>query len=384
MEKIYYLNNSATSFPKPGCVAAAMQEALSQPPMMRGRGEESGAADRVAKVREQVATFFGCPDASRLIFGSNATDGLNLAIHGLIERRDMAHCHVVTTTNDHNSALRPLRTLEARGLIELTIVASDKHGTLDANRIVDAFQPKTRLLVINHLSNVTGVIAPIAELCDICRARGITTLVDAAQSAGVLDINVATLKADLLAFTGHKYLMGPTGIGGLYIGEGVELIPRKQGGTGVRSEYPFQPDDLPIRYESGTINYVGIIGLEASIGYLADQGLENVRSKITELRRDCEKQLLSLPGIKVYGPGLDAEKGPTISFAVAGRPVEEVGDLLRNDYGVITRTGLHCAPLCHKTIGTGAEGTIRVSFSSLTNGDCVDALINGLKKIIAA
>jgi cysteine desulfurase family protein len=377
-EKILYLNNSATSYPKPKEVAEAVAQALLRPPEMTGRGEEVGAKDIVRQARSRLARFFGFRNPDRLIFCSNATGGLNLAIHGLLGEKGG---HAVTTTNDHNSVLRPLRTLEKQGLVELTVVPSDAAGVLDAGRITSALRPDTRLLAVNHVSNVVATIAPLEELAPACRERGIKMLVDASQSAGLLDIGVDALGVDLLAFTGHKYMFGPTGIGGLFIAEGVELTPRKQGGTGVDSAYPLQPEELPIRFEAGTVNYVGIVGLNEAAAYLERIGLEEARSWAISLRREFETGLRKIAGVKVYGPGADTEKGAVVSFAVDGHGVEEVGETLRQHYRIITRAGLHCAPLCHQAIGSGEEGTVRASFSCLTDENGPELLLQAVAEI---
>jgi cysteine desulfurase family protein len=379
--EIIYINNSATSYPKPAQVVEAVARALTDPPEMTGRGEETGVKDRVRQARDRIARFFGCSDPSRLVFCSNATDGINLAIHGLLGE---SGGHAVTTTNDHNSVLRPLRTLEKKGTVELTIVPSDASGVLNPSKIAGALRRDTRLLAVNHLSNVVGTIAPIAELAQICRERGVLMLVDAAQSAGFLEIDVEGCGIDLLAFTGHKYLFGPTGIGGLIIGERAELEPRKQGGTGVDSNYPLQPERMPIRFEAGTVNYVGIVGLDAAIAFLQGVGLAAVRERVTALRRECEEGLRALKGVRVYGPGPDATKGAVVSFAVDGHVVEEVGQILRYQFGIITRTGLHCAPLCHETIGTALEGTVRASFSYLSDDEAPARLIRAVAEIAAS
>jgi cysteine desulfurase/selenocysteine lyase len=378
--KVIYINNSATSYPKPQQVAEAVAFALGNPPEMTGRGEETGVKDRVRQARSRIARFFGCGDPSRLIFCSNATDGLNLAIHGLLGE---GGGHAVTTTNDHNSVLRPLRTLERKGLVELTIVPGDDRGVLSVAKITAALRRDTRLLAVNHLSNVVGTISPIEELAAVCRERGVMLLVDAAQSAGILDIDVGRMGIDLLAFTGHKYLFGPTGIGGLIICEGVEIEPRKQGGTGVNSDFPLQPEAMPIRFEAGTVNYVGIVGLDAAVAFLQETGLERVRERVVALRKECEAGLRALRRVRVYGPDLDVVKGAVVSFTVDGHGVEEVGEVLRYNFGIITRTGLHCAPLCHKTIGTGLEGTVRASFSFLSDDEAPEKLIKAVAEIAA-
>ena len=378
---ILYLNNSATSYPKPARVAEAVAASLINPPEMTERGEGSGMKDLVRAARDRIARFFGVSDSSRLVFCSNATDGLNLAIHGLLGREGG---HAVTTSNDHNSVLRPLRTLEKDGKVELTIVQSDDRGVLDAGRILDALRPETRLLAVNHLSNVVGTLAPLAELASACGGREVKLLVDASQSAGLFPIDFDGLGIDLLAFTGHKYLFGPTGIGGLCIAEGTSLEPRKQGGTGVNSEYPLQPEGLPIRYEAGTVNYAGIVGLNAGIEFLQQRGLDDVRARATSLRREVEEGLRAIPGVTVYGPGPEVEKGTVVSFNIEGHGPEEIGLTLRSNYRIITRSGLHCAPLCHRAIGTGEEGTLRVSMSCLCPYDAPARLLRAVEEIASA
>lgn len=375
-----YLNNSATSYPKPKEVVTAISEALQSPPAMKGRGEEVGRADMVWQARRQTAAFFGCRDPRRLIFCSNATDALNLAIHGLLGEKGG---HAITTTNDHNSVLRPLHTLEQSGLLDLTIVPSGRDGVIIADEITAAIKPETKLLVINHLSNVVGAIAPVEELANACRDRGVPLLVDASQSAGVLNIDVVKTGIDLMAFTGHKYLMGPTGVGGLYIREGIELIPRKQGGTGVRSEYPYQPEEMPIRFEAGTVNYIGIVGLGAAVVYIKERGLQAIRSRMFELREECEEGLRAVSSVNVWGPPAGVEKGPAVSFTINGRGAEEVREILLSRFKIVTRSGLHCAPLCHRTIGTAPEGTVRASFSCLTDSAAPAALIAAVREIVS-
>lgn len=383
-DTLRYLNNSATSYPKPPDVAAAIQQAMMNPPQMTGRGEETDARDKVRSAREHLARFFGCPEPDRFIFTSNSTDAINLAIHGLVDSFEGTGVfHAVTTTNDHNAVLRPLKTLEASGQVDLTIVASDENGILDIEKIINALRPDTCLLAVNHLSNVTGVITPIEILGSHCREKGIPFLVDASQSGGILEIHAEQMNIDLLAITGHKYMLGPTGIGALYIAEGQDVVPRKQGGTGVRSAYEFQPEEMPIRFEAGTVNYHGIVGLDAACSYIERTGLSHIRKRIASMRRECELGLRSLPGVTVYGPGADVEKGPVVTFTVEGRGVEEVAGILRERFRIITRPGLHCAPLCHRTIGTGDEGAVRVSFSSLTGDDGPAALIEAVRVISA-
>jgi cysteine desulfurase family protein len=354
-------------------------------PQMSGRGEAAGTVDRISEARVRIARFFGCPEPARLIFTDNSTDALNLAIHGFTAALPTSHKlpHIITTTNDHNSVLRPLRTLQKEGRISLTIVPSDPEGRFDVDRIVDAIRNETRLLAVNHLSNVVGTIAPLETLGSICRDKGMTFLVDASQSAGLLPINVKEMNIDLLATTGHKYMLGPTGIGTLYIGEGITLAPRKQGGTGVKSAYPLQPEELPIRYEAGTANYIGIVGLDAARSFIERHGQESMLERIVEQRGNCEDQLYDIDGVTIYGPGMVEDKGAVISFRIDGFGVSEVDTILRTRYNIITRSGLHCAPLCHERLGTAPEGTVRASFSYLTDSEAASLLVEAVHEIAA-
>lgn len=378
---LWYLNNSATSYPKPPEVGHAVFQALTDPPGMTGRGEEAGTRDRVLTARTALAAFLGVSHPERLILTSNSTDAMNLAIHGLFDARPGVRLHAVTTTNDHNSVLRPLRTLERQGRAALTIVPMRADGDFDADRILEALRPDTALLAINHLSNVVGTIAPLAHLGAACRERGIVFLVDASQSAGLLEIHAERMRIDLLAITGHKYLFGPTGIGALYIAPHVEIAPRRQGGTGVLSAWPYQPDEYPIRHEAGTVNYVGLMGLDAGRAWIEGIGLAQVRERSVALRRRCEESLRAIPGVEVFGPAADAEKGCVISFRIAGLDVAEADVILRTRYQLILRPGLHCAPLCHERLGTAPDGTLRASFSYLTPHEAGERLIAAVSEL---
>jgi cysteine desulfurase family protein len=384
-ERIVYLNNSATSYPKPSEVCQAVYEAMVGLPQMSGRGEAAGAIDRISEARVKMARFFGCPNPERLIFTDNSTDALNLAIHGFIEALPQSRelPHVISTTNDHNSILRPLRTLETERRIILTLVPSDPEGRFDVDRMREAITKETRMMAVNHLSNVVGTIAPLEILGAICRDKGITFLVDASQSAGLLPIDVTGMNIDLLATTGHKFMLGPTGIGTLYIGEGITLAPRKQGGTGVKSAYPLQPEELPIRFEAGTANYIGIVGLDAARSFIERHGQESMLDRVVEQRGNCEDQLFDIDGVKIYGPGMVEDKGAVISFRIEGFGVAEVDTILRTRYGIITRSGLHCAPLCHERLGTAPEGTVRASFSYLTDSEAASLLVEAVREIAA-
>jgi cysteine desulfurase family protein len=380
---LIYLNNSATSFPKPASVADAMSNAMLTLPEMTGRGEEAASArDKVQHARARLAEFLGCSRPEQVIFTSNSSEALNQAIHGYVDRHfDGSPLEMVTTTNDHNSVLRPLRTLEKAGKVNLIIVDMEADGSYDLEALFDSVTGQTRLMAVNHLSNVVGTIASLEKIGSFCRERGIVSVIDSSQSAGLLEINVEQWQIDLLAITGHKYMFGPTGIGALYIDPAVELEPRKQGGTGVKSEAPLQPPQMPIRFESGTVNYHGIVGLDAGLEYILDQGSAAVRRKAVELRQTCEMALRDLPGVHVYGPDGAVQKGSVVSFRVEEHAVADVDLLLRSRFGIITRSGLHCAPLCHQRLGTFPEGTLRVSFSAMNSENDIDRLVEAVRAL---
>jgi len=376
---VIYLDYAATSWPKPPAVIAAMAECLETAGGNPGRSGHrlSIAAARVLyDARETVAELFGAPDPEQVIFCSNATEGLNLAINGIVRAGD----HVVTTGMEHNSVMRPLRALEHEG-VRVTVVPCDGHGRLDTLALVDAVTPGTRLVVVNHASNVVGTIQPLAEVARVAHAAGALLLVDAAQTAGVVPIDVAELGIDLLAFTGHKGLHGPSGTGGLIIGESVDttqMRPLVRGGTGSRSEYEEQPDVLPDRFESGTPNCVGLAGLAAGIRWVRERGIDAIRAHETGLCLRLAEGLAVIPGITLYGPSSCAERTAVLSCTVAGLRVSEVGLALDDGYGVLTRVGLHCSPSAHRTLRTFPDGTVRLALGPGTTSADVDATLSAL------
>jgi cysteine desulfurase family protein len=285
---------------------------------------------------------------------------------------------------EHNAVMRPLRSLEERGLI-LNVVPCASDGSLDVNDIATAVDLNTRLVVINHASNVAGTILPIAEVASIAHGVGALLLVDAAQTAGVLPIDVKAFGIDFLAFTGHKGLQGPPGIGGLVIGDHVDtsqIEPLMQGGTGSQSELEEQPEHLPDKFESGTPNIVGIAGLRAGINWVMDRGIEAIRAQEKELTGALIAGLSDIAGVKVYGTH-DPEKSVAIvSFTATGRRVSEVGLRLDEDYGILARVGLHCAPAAHKTIGTFPEGTVRLAPGAFTRVDDINEAVSAVEKVV--
>jgi len=355
-----YLDNPATSWPKPPCVVEAVVH------FMRDVGANPGrAGHRLAteagrilyRTREALAELFHAPDPLRVVFGQNVTEALNLALQGLLRPGD----HVVTSSMEHNSVMRPLRALEGRG-VELSVVPCSPEGFLDPDDLRRAIRPNTVMFVLNHASNVVGTLLPIAEAGRIAREHGLLLLVDAAQSAGAYPIDMESDCIDLLAFTGHKSLYGPMGSGGLILGERVDaerLEPLKRGGTGSRSEWEEQPSFLPDKCESGTPNMPALAGLEAGVRWVLQQGVARIREHEVRLTQQLIEGLREIPGVTLYGPGDARRQTATVSFNIVGLELSEVGLRLDEEYNILCRVGLHCAPAAHRTIGTFPQGTVR-------------------------
>ena len=377
-----YFDNAATSWPKPPGVAKAMVHFLNDVGANPGRSAHRLAVESgriVYNAREAVAELFNAPNPLRVVFGSNATEALNLALCGLLRPGD----HVITTSMEHNSVMRPLRALEQQG-VEVTVVRCSPEGFLDPADVEAAVLPDTAMITLNHASNVVGTILPIAETGEIARRHGLLLLVDAAQTAGAYPIDVETDKIDLLAFTGHKSLCGPMGTGGLVIGERVDekrMELPKRGGTGSRSEHEEQPDFLPDMCESGTPNAVGLAGLEAGLQWVLEQGVETIRAHEVELTQRLIDGLGDIPGLAVYG-GLDATRQTaTVSFNITGMEPSEVGLRLDEEYGILCRVGLHCAPAAHKTIGTFPVGTVRFGLGVFNTLEEVDIAVSAVDEL---
>jgi cysteine desulfurase/selenocysteine lyase len=377
-----YLDNAATSWPKPPQVIQAMSDFLERAGGNPGRSGHrlSIAAGRVVyDAREAVSELFNAPDPLRVIFTMNATHAINIALNGLLSPGD----HVVTSSIEHNAVMRPLRAFEKAG-VRLTVVPCARDGTLDLAGVESAITPDTRLVVINHASNVVGTILPVAEIASIAHCTGALLLVDAAQTAGVLPIDVQAMGIDLLAFTGHKGLYGPPGTGGLVIGDSVnvdEMEPLMRGGTGSRSEFEIQPDDCPDKFESGTPNGVGIAGLGAGARFVMERGVESIRAHEVELTRALVDGLQAIPGVIVYGPQDSMQRTATVSITAAGHRVSEIGLRLDDEFDILCRVGLHCAPAAHRTLGTFPEGTVRLAAGVFTTADDIRATVAAVGRI---
>jgi cysteine desulfurase/selenocysteine lyase len=381
---VIYFDNAATSWPKPDCVRAAFNEYFGEAGGNPGRSGHrmSIAAGRVMEhARELVATLFRVQDPSRIIFANNATHALNQAIYGLFYSGQLKPGdHVLTTGMEHNSVMRPLRHLQLLG-VEITAIDCAIDGSISVEQMRAGIRQNTRLVVSTHASNVTGEIMPIAEIASVTRERGVLFLVDAAQTAGTVPFSVQALSADLVAFTGHKGLLGPTGTGGLYVREGLTLEPLMRGGTGSQSAMETQPEFLPDAYESGTPNVAGIAGLAAGVRYLLDLGVEAVRHHERELVMRFEQGVAKSEEITLYGPRDLLQRCGIVSFNVNGASPSEVVGMLDESFDILARPGLQCAPAAHRTLLTFPQGTVRFSFGWFNTASEIDAALDALRQI---
>ncbi len=375
-----YLDNAATSWPKPESVYQTMDSFLREKGANPGRSGHAMAvaAERVIEeTRILAAHLLGVPDETDIVFTSNCTDSLNLALKGLLHPGD----HVVTDSIGHNSLVRPLRRLERDGVLVTRVPPSPATGSVSPADVEAAIRPATRLIAVTHASNVSGVVQPIDEIGEVARKHGVAFLVDAAQSAGVLPIDVRAANVDLLALSGHKGPLGPPGTGVLYVSKRVELEPLKEGGTGTVSESEEQPLDRPSRYESGTPNTVGIAGLGAGLKHVLAKGVETIGRHERELAVRLLEGLATNPKVTVFGPSAAADRIGVVSFRIDGWSPGEVGAVLDQAFDIKIRTGLHCAPAAHKTLGTFPQGTVRASVGCFNTLDDIDALLDAVGRI---
>jgi len=374
-----YMDNAATSWPKPNTVYTRVLQSMEKYGANPGRSSHTmavEAANLLLYGREMLCQLFNVSDPFRMIFTYNTTDSLNLAIKGTLKEGD----HVITTSMEHNSVIRPLMHLANLG-IETTIVPADSQGLVDPKDIEKSIKPNTRLIVTTHASNVTGTLMPIEEIGTIARNHGIYYLLDAAQTAGSLPMDLSKLPVDLVAMPGHKGLLGPQGTGVLYIREGVDLNQIKEGGTGSLSESIYQPDFLPDRYEAGTLNTPGIAGLGAGVEYILNYGQEKIMNHITNLEKLFLNAFSQIEGVKIYGPTNIKMRCGIISINIWDRDSREIVNILSQRYNIATRGSLHCSPLAHDTIGTKEQGTVRFSPGVFTTLDEVKACIMAVGEI---
>lgn len=380
MPKLIFLDNGATSFPKPEQVYTAMDYFYRNYGVNPGRSGYDlclEAGTMVDETRKLLTRFFHGKDANRLCFGYNATDALNLIIFGMLRPGD----HAITTTLEHNSVLRPLYHLSQEG-IAVDYVPFDGAGFVDPDAIRKKFRSNTRLVIVNHASNVIGTIQPIREIGCICREAGIPFAIDSSQSAGKVPINIEEQCVDVVAFTGHKSLFGPMGIGGLYVREGIEIRHTRAGGTGVRSAVRTHLDEYPFRLEFGTPNLVGIAGLRAGVEWILAQGLGTIHEhemKLTQMLRDG---LREIPGVVLYCQDDLTNHIGILSFNVVGMDAADVGTMLDVDHNIACRTGLHCAPLVHEQLGTDKiRGAVRFGIGPFNTKEHIQTAIDAVREI---
>jgi len=383
MSKLIYLDNSATSFPKPDVVYDFMNSFYRTKGVSPGRSGFDAALETeevVNNTRKMLTKLFnGGTDHNRLTFSYNATDSLNLIINGLVEKGT----HVVTTMLEHNSVLRPLYMHEQAGTIEVTYVPFDPvTGYVAPDDIKKAIKSNTKFVIVTHCSNVLGTIQPLAEIGKICKEKGVIFVADGSQGAGSVDFDMQASNVDVYCFTGHKCLMGPTGIGGSYVREGIHINHTRAGGTGVRSAYPAHLEEYPYRLEYGTLNLLGVGGLYAGVKWITEQGVMNIHNREIELWDKLRKAVQQIEGVTTYCATSKENKNPVLSFNIKGFEAGDVGTMLDVDYNIAVRTGLQCAPKVHQHIGTAdIHGTVRMSVGAFTTEADIDAAITAIREI---
>jgi len=376
-----YLDNSATSFPKPEVVYQFMCDFYRNHGVSPGRSGFDAAIETeemVHSTRKLLTGFFNGDDPNRLTFSYNASDSLNMIIQGLAEPGD----HVITTFLEHNSVLRPLHHLELAGMIEVTYIPFDHDGYIDPEDVRKAIRKNTKMVVMNHCSNVIGTIQPVAEVGAICREAGVYLVVDSTQSAGAMPMDIKAMNIDVLVFTGHKCLMGPTGIGGSYVCDHVPVRYTRFGGTGVRSAQKTHLEEFPYRLECGTLNLLGVAGLNAGVKWVAEQGIEAMHAQEMILWNRLVDGISSNPNVILYCANPHKPRNPVLSMNIKGLDSGDVGTMLDVDYSIACRTGLQCAPKVHELIGTtNIHGTVRLSIGPFNTLNDVDAAIQAIHEI---
>jgi cysteine desulfurase family protein len=376
-----YLDNAATSFPKPEPVYQALDSVARSSLANPGRAGHKMALAAEALLddgRHRLNQLFNGVAPERFVFTLNCTDALNMAFKGVLADGD----HVITTDLEHNSVSRPLRALELAGRITLTRLPSDGGGTLDPDAVRKAITPRTRLIALTHASNVLGTVQPVAEVGAIAQERDVLFIVDAAQTAGVLPIDVRAMHIDLLAFPGHKGLFGPTGTGALYVGPRVGLRAWREGGTGGDSSSETQPKELPYFLEGGTPNVLGVAGLSAGVRWIEQRGMDTIHHQELDLLAHLWTRLDELPGIRVLGHRDPARRVATVSFVTEAMSATDLGGILDQSFDIAVRPGLHCAPYIHRAAGTYPEGAVRVSPGPFNTRDDIDLLAEALRQIV--
>ena len=373
-----YLDNAATTMHKPQEVVDAVAAAMCSMGNA-GRGAHAaslGASRTVFETRERLAAFFHAENPKQIVFTANSTESLNVALKGTLNPGE----HVISTVLEHNSVLRPLYALEEQG-VEVTLLKSNLQGMIDYEDFERAIKENTKMIVCTHGSNLTGNVLDIKRIGQIAKKHGLLFVVDASQTAGVFPIDVQDTQIDILCFTGHKGLLGPQGTGGMYVREGVTVRPLKVGGSGVQTYNKKHPTEMPTALEAGTLNGHGIAGLDAAIGYLEREGIDNIRAREQELMWKFYNGVKDIPNIKVYGDFSGAQRCAVVSLNIGDYDSSEVSDELLMTYGISTRAGGHCAPLMHEALGTAEQGAVRFSFSHYNTDEEVETAIRAVKEL---
>ena len=378
-----YLDNGATSYPKPQKVIDSMVNYMTKIGASPGRGGYSSSLDAgriVMETRSKLSQLFDFSYDEGIIFTQNITQSLNMAIKGILNKGD----HVIISSMEHNSVVRPLRSLEQKGIIEVSVIPCKIDGSLPIDVFQSQIKKNTKMIVLTHSSNVTGVIMPVAEVGEISRENNIVFVLDSAQTAGLYPISFKDLNLDILAFTGHKGLMGPQGIGGFCIQPSLakKMLPIFEGGTGSKSDHEYQPDFIPDKFESGTLNMPGIAGLFAGIEFIQNTGLDNIQKKEHDLLKTLVDGIEDISGVITYRSKDLNLQTPTLSIEIENLDSAEVSYILDDEFGIMTRSGLHCSPLAHKTIGTFPRGTLRLSIGYFNTEDEIIYTIESLRKIV--
>lgn len=390
MEKIIYLDNAATSFPKPDSVHDAVRDFYRTYGVNPGRsGCDLGmtAEEMIHNTRKELSELFNPglvkaneqKDPDRLVFTLNATMGLNLVINGVVNRGD----HIVSSTLEHNSVIRPLNHKVRDEGAEVTYVSPDNEGYLDPEDIRKAIKKNTKLVILNHASNVTGVVQDLKAIGKVCHECEVALAIDAAQTAGIIPIDMAEYRISFLVFTGHKCLLAPTGTGGVCVADDAQIRGTVYGGTGVRSAHPYHLEEYPYRLEAGTQNLAGIAGLHAGLQWIKEKGMDSIYKHEMELFTLLQDGFSQIPGVTLHGTRSLKNRVATLSITVKNYDPSDVGTFLDVDYGVQTRTGLQCAPLIHKHCDTFPRGTVRFSLGPYTTKEEIEFTIKSLSEVAA-
>ena len=380
-DNLIYLDNGATSFPKPEAVYTFMDSFYRNNGVSPGRSGYDLSVETgnvIEDARKLLTGMFNGSDHNRLVFSLNSTDGLNLAISGLLGPGD----HVITTTVEHNAVLRPLYHMSKYQGVEVDYIPFDEHGFVRPEDFIPKFKENTRLVVVNHGSNVIGTVQPIAEIGRLCRERGVLFLVDASQTAGKIPVDMDAMNIDVVAFTGHKSLLGPTGTGGLYVREGVDIRHTRAGGTGVKSAVRHHLEEYPYRLEYGTLNIAGIAGLFAGVKWLLNEGMDSIHAHEMALTEKLRDGLAAIDGVTLYCAENLAGHIGVISFNIEGFESVDTGTILDGDYDIACRTGLQCAPLVHEQLGTDkVHGTVRMGVGPFNTEEHIDKTVTAVREI---